>query len=215
MLMIFVMLRRTRALILFGLICTVCSSVAFADDDADEIAAAAKQLQQRLERWTHGDLPANVMLRIRTDASSVGREPPEELKEIWEFTRGKVHRVEWRPANDESQRFERVETRDMDTSGLIRQMLRAGIVSVEFQQGTGDPLQFSGTNFDIGHRCIQLHSGEETLVNTCESCFFAGYAKSDARRFGRLYAKLASQARAAFARPVGSRNHSVPANEGS
>ena len=54
----------------------------------------------------------------------------------------------------------------------------------------------------VGDRSIELLINGERVVDACESCFFASYRESNAKAFGVLYERLASQARVAFAKPA-------------
>jgi hypothetical protein len=66
------------------------------------------------------------------------------------------------------------------------------------EDDTGKRETFIDTDYDIGHRSIEITLNGKSMLYVGESCVVAGYAKNDARAFAALYEKLARQARDAF-----------------
>jgi hypothetical protein len=62
----------------------------------------------------------------------------------------------------------------------------------------GERLHFVGTDYDVGHRSIELFVNGKSAFHVGESCTVAGFAENDARAFAALYETLASKAHGVF-----------------
>ncbi len=152
-------------------------------------------------------LPPSVVVRVEADLShrtsalaEKYADSPKKFKETWEFTSKHVHRVAVDPPKVPGGGlvYRRVESRPFDSKNLCQELLEGKVQAIEAADGTGESVQFVGTNYDAGHRAIEIFVSNQSRLLVCESCFFAGFPKTDARAFAAIYEKLAIQARAAF-----------------
>ncbi len=140
-------------------------------------------------------LPARIVVRLDANAG----DSDSRLKETWEFSSGKVHRV----VIDESKgpaRYRREKTLAFDTTNISRQLLDGKLFKIEAAEGTGKACLFAGTAFEggVGDRAIEILIDGEPALWVGESCVAGGLSKTDALAFNALYEQLASQARDAF-----------------
>jgi len=159
-------------------------------------------------------LPAGVVVRVMADlfnpvpvdaekrAAAKARGALKKLKETWEFTSGKVHRVTIQPPKVKGADvvYRRDQTLALDTSKICHDLLDGGIFSIEAAEGKGKPVAFHGTDFELGDRSIEVLVDGHSVLWIGESCVAAGYAETDAKAFAKLYEQLASQARRAFSK---------------
>jgi hypothetical protein len=145
--------------------------------------------------------PANLVLRIESDMWTAGARSNDRLKETWEFSRGKVHKVisdipQLQPPDSFVPRT--VESQPCNTKDLCEELLSGRLLEVSQRKGSGEATRFVGTEYDIGDRAVMLLVDGRPVLDVRESCLFTGFPESDALAFAKLYEQLASQARAAF-----------------
>jgi len=198
--------------VLFGILVAFSS----APGGAEEKPAALKEADIRaiLEAGQRGKLPAGVFIRVearlsrsvpadaalRAEAERKGADFTKALRETWEFTSNRVHRVvvETPGKSDKGIVYRRVESAPFDSSSICKELLDAKIFTLGDEE-EGERQHFAGTDYDIGHRSIELFVNGKSAFHVGESCADAGFAENDARVFAALYEKLASKARGLFA----------------
>lgn len=156
------------------------------------------------EGLASGSLPEGMVIRIgaclgESDVKASGDRVPEELRETWEFTSKQVHRVVPAYKKDKST-HERVESRAFDSKGICKDLLEGKAIEIQARKGKGPEVGFVGTCYHRGSRDIEVVWNGETILNLLETNgpFLHLYRESDARAFGALYERLASQARVLF-----------------
>ena len=151
------------------------------------------RVQAQLGRSTPADA------KLRADAEARGIDFKKKLDETWEFTTNQVHRVisEQSKKNGETLAYRRVESRPFDTSNLCKELLDGKLLAIG-EDEEGECRQFVGTEYNIGHRAIDVFVNGKSVLWTGESCLEAGFHEKDAVAFATLYETLAKQARAAF-----------------
>ena len=137
--------------------------------------------------------------KLRSEAEARGVDFTKKLEETWEFTSNRVHRVtiERSDKAGEESVYRRVESLPFDSKNLCKDLLEAKIFAIGEGDG-GQRRHFAGTDYDLGHRAIELLVNGKPALRVGESCAIAGFAEGDALAFAALYEKLATQARAAF-----------------
>ncbi len=155
-----------------------------------------------------GSLPAGVVIRISaclgaSDAKASGGRVPDEMREMWEFTSRQVHRIEVVDKNATST-YERAESRPFATKNICKELLEGKAIELEARKGKGPEVGFVGTNYHLGSRLIEVLLNGKTILELHESntAVLDLYRESDARAFGALYERLASQARGLFQSPA-------------
>ena len=150
-------------------------------------------------------LPRGVVVRVDAYLWGARKELDSEddsdgeLCETWEFTSNHVHRIVIQsPEGGTKTVYRRAESLPFDSKSLCKALLDGGIDAIATQEGMGEPMQFVGTKFELGHRSIEIFVGGTSALQVGESCACAGYAESNARAFALLYERLALQARASF-----------------
>ena len=154
-----------------------------------------------------GKLPAGLVVRVHADMWNSSDEASggeavyseKKFKESWEFTTDHIHRMV-HEKKENGYRDRRVESRPFDSKNLCGELLLGKAIEIESDDGTGAHTIFAGTPYDFGGRSIEIARNGEELLHLGENCAAGGYAKSNALAFAALYEKLASQARAAFAK---------------
>ena len=183
---------------------------------AEEKPAVLKEADLRaiLEAGQKGSLPAGVFIRVeaqlsrsvpaddavRAEAERKGADFAKALRETWEFTSDRVHRVvvETPEKSGGGKVYRRVESAPFDSRSICKEMLDGKIFTLGDEE-EGEHLHFAGTDYDIGHRSIELFVNGKPAFHVGESCAVAGFAEGDARAFAALYETLASKARGKFA----------------
>jgi hypothetical protein len=156
-----------------------------------------------------GSMPEGMVVRIGAclgapDVKASGDRVPEELKEMWEFTSNQVHRVVIESTLGKLV-YHRVESRPFDSRGICKELLEGKAIEIQARKGKGPKVAFLGTSYQLGSRFIEVVWNGKTILDLHESCA-AGldlYRESDARAFGALYERLASQARVSFKSKAG------------
>jgi hypothetical protein len=208
------MMKKETALFAVALLAGVVfhSNSATADDKPavdrtpSELSAARSLLNEGKET---GILPAGVVVRVFADlfgvddktlaeAKARGVVLEESLKETWEFTAKEVHRVVVEFDDKNRRTYRRVESRPFDSKLLCQELIDGKALEIGAEEKEGRTLQFAGTNFHFGGRAIEILRDGEKALDLHEYCTVAGYHESEARAFGTLYEKLASQARKLF-----------------
>ena len=151
-----------------------------------------------------GSWPEGMVIRIgaclgESDVKASRDRVPDELRETWEFTANQVHRAVFGYKKDQST-YERVESRPFDSKGLCKDLLEGKAIEIQARKGEGPEVGFVGTRYHRGSRSIEVVWKGETILNLHETNgpFLGLYRESDARAFGALYERLASQARVLF-----------------
>ena len=176
-----------------------------ADQDAakDGKKPAPMDARALLEKGrASGALPEGLVIRLgaclgESDVEASGDHFPDELHETWEFTAHQVHRVEFEYKKEKSI-YHRVESRPFDSKGLCKELLEGKAIEIQARKGKGPEVGFVGTRYHRGSRSIEVVWNGETILDLHETNGPALhlYRESDARAFGALYERLASQARA-------------------
>ena len=149
-----------------------------------------------------GSLPPGVVVRLdaylwgsKASTKDIEEDVDGHLAETWEFTANHVHCVE---RVGKTADYRRTKSLPYDSTDFCKALLDGGIYAIATQEGLGEPLQFVGTDFELGHRSIEILIDGQSALEVGESCAGAGYRESNARAFAEIYERLASQARAAF-----------------
>ena len=150
-----------------------------------------------------GTLPKDIAIRVgaclgEPDATGVEDRLPAGMSEHWEFTCGKVHRI--RLEDEENKGGDQGESRKFDSKGLCQDLLLGKAVEIAAGKGQGPETGFAGSRYQRGSRFIEVVWKGRTILELSETngALLKLYRESDARDFGALYERLASQARAAF-----------------
>ncbi len=149
-----------------------------------------------------GSLPEGMIVRIAAclgaaDAKPAGESAVDELKETWEFTANEVHRVVAKSNKDQTT-YRRVESHAFDSKDICKDLLDGKAIEIESGKGEGPEVGLVGTRYHLGSRSIEVVWKGKTILHLYESRA-AGlklYRESDARAFGALYERLASQTHA-------------------
>jgi hypothetical protein len=179
---------RILATILTVLVATTHAGEQGQDEGLDDIRTLLKKGDDS------GSLPRHVTVRV---VANLWNSDDKHLKETWEITAEHVHRVVLERVGNEAV-YRRAESRPYDSKHTCRLLLDGGIHAIATQEGMGEPLQFVGTEFEYGHRSIEILVDGQSAMLVGESCACGGFAASNARAFANLYEKLASEARSTF-----------------
>lgn len=171
---------------------------------------AAIDVRAILEKGLASDaLPEGMVVRISAclgelNREASGKELPEQLRENWEFTSSQVRRVVIEDDDDKGP-VERWESRSFDSKGLCQDLLEGESLEIQARKGTGPKVAFAGSPYQRGSRTIEVLWNGQTILQLFETNgpFLELYAETDARAFGALYDRLASQARLAFKSKAG------------
>jgi hypothetical protein len=146
-----------------------------------------------------GVWPEGMVVRIgaclgESDVQAAGGQVPDELRERWEFTSNQVHRV---VIEDDK---EKKQSHPFDSKGICKDLLEGKAIEIQARKGTGPKVVLLGTTYRRGSRSIEVVCKGEIILDLHETNgpAFDAYRETDARAFGALYERLASQARAAF-----------------
>jgi hypothetical protein len=87
-----------------------------------------------------------------------------------------------------------------DARGICKDLLEGKAIEIQARKGEGSEVAFVGTSYQLGSRFIEVvWNGEITLdLHESRAAGLVLYRESDARAFGALYERLASQARVLF-----------------
>src|SRR5262249_22985610 len=149
-----------------------------------------------LEAGQRANLPAGVFIRVdaqlghavpadpplRAQAERKGIDFTKALRETWEFTSHRAYRVvvEKTPGKSgDGIVYRRVESAPVDSSSVCKEMLDARIFTLGDEE-EGERLHFAGTDYDVGHRSIELFVNGRSAFHVGESCAVAGFAENDA-----------------------------------
>jgi hypothetical protein len=151
-----------------------------------------------------GSLPEGMVIRVSAclgepETKGSGDRLPVEVRETWEFTSGQVRRV--RPEDTDDKRSERrAESHPFDSKDLWKDLLEGKAIEIQAAKGDGPEVGFIGSQYQRGGRSIEVVWKGETILNLSETNgpFLKLYRESDARAFGALYDRLATQARNLF-----------------
>ena len=198
------------------IVCVLVASLAKADQKPGAVGAeqapskdckklGPMDVRALLEKGqASGSLPEGMVIRVSAclgepDAKGSGDRLPVEVRETWEFTSGQVRRV--RPEDTDDKTSERrAESRPFDSKDLCKELLEGKAIEIQAGKGEGPEVGFMGSQYQRGSRSIELVWKGETVLSLSETNgpFLKFYRESDARAFGALYERLASQARVLF-----------------
>jgi len=154
-------------------------------------------------------LPECMVIRIAAclgelDVKASGDCVSDQLHETWEFTSNQVHRVVFEYKEDKIT-YHRVESRPFDSKGICKDLLEGKAIEIQARKGKGPESVLAGTPYERGSRSIEVVWNEETILDLHETNgpTFHAYRGSDARAFGALCERLATQARALFKSKAG------------
>ena len=154
-------------------------------------------------------LPKGMIIRIgaclgELTVAGSGDRLPEVLQEAWEFTSNQVHRVVFEYKEDKCI-YHRIESRPFDSKDLCKDLLEGKAIEIQSRKGKGPESVLAGTPYQRGSRSIEVVWNEETILDLRKTNgpTFHAYRESDARAFGALYERLATQARALFKSKAG------------
>ena len=178
-----------------------------ADQDPAKVEKKAGAVDARtlLEKGREsGSLPESMVIRVSAclgspdERASRGR-VPAIMKETWEFTSGQVRRVRLEDGDDKSTDH-LLESRPFDSKGICNDLLEGKAIEIQAGKGEGPKVGFIGSRYHAGGRSIEVVWKGETILNLYETNgpFLKLYLETDARAFGALYERLASQARVLF-----------------
>jgi hypothetical protein len=170
-------------------------------------------LRAILETGQKANLPAGVFIRIeahlshsapadaglRAQAERKGIDFQKVLRETSEFSSNRVYRVvvETPEKSGDGVVYRRAKSAPCNSRSICKELLDAGIFTLGDEE-VGERRHFAGTDYDIGHRSIELFVDGKSAFHVGESCAVAGFAENDARAFAALYETLASKARGKF-----------------
>ena len=164
-----------------------------AQDDGGGYEDVGALLEAGRERRS---LPRNVVIRLHAD---LGRDAPlKRLVENWELTCDQIHRLRIKPAEGTRIEYQKVESIAKDSKGVCQDLLDGKIDVIALGEGEGKARHFVGTDYEVGHRSIEILIDGKRVLEVGESCVFAGLPETDARAFAALYERLARRARSAF-----------------
>lgn len=148
--------------------------------------------------WPEG-MVIHVSACLGEPDAKVAARVPAEMKETWEFTAGQVHRISFDDTNGKSTDH-RVASRPFDSKDLCKDLLEGKAIEIAAEKGEGPKVGLLGSHYHRGSRSIEVTWKGETILHLYETNgpFLKFYRDSDARAFGALYARLASQARILF-----------------
>lgn len=156
-----------------------------------------------------GSLPEGMVIRIgaclgELDVKASGDRVSEQLHETWEFTSNQVHRVECEYKEDKCT-YRRIELCPFDSIGICKDLLDGKAIEIQARKGKGPRVALAGSPYQRGSRVIEVVWNGETILDLHETNGPAldVYRESDARAFGALYKRLASQARVLFKSKAG------------
>lgn len=149
-----------------------------------------------------GEIPTGVVIRVAGCMGAAKDGTPkaeQELVELWELTTGEVHRVECEYEGGKPV-HKRIETRKCDTTKICRELLEDRAIEIEARKGTGPESVLAGTIYEIGSRSVEVELNGHVILKLFETNgpFLEAYKQTDAEAFGKLYDRLAVQARRAF-----------------
>lgn len=147
-----------------------------------------------------GSLPSGMVVRIsaclgeRDDAADKA-DFPIELRESWEFTSDRIRRV-----RSEGETDKRPEARVWEAKDICQDLLAGQALEIQERKGEGPTVGLIGTPYRRGGRLIEVIWKGQTVLHLYETNgpFLSFYRETDARAFGALYERLASQARGRF-----------------
>jgi hypothetical protein len=148
-----------------------------------------------------GSLPEGMLIRLGAclggpDEKAAKNGAPNEMRESWEFTANEVRRI----VPGEEDNASRAESRPFDSKDLCKLLLEGKAIEIRARKGEGPEVGFVGSGYEIGSRSIEVVWKGETVLTLIETNgpTLHLYRESDARAFGALYEKLATQARVLF-----------------
>lgn len=150
--------------------------------------------------WKSGKLPEGVVIRVAADLGG-SIDGKLDLKEAWEFSAGQVHKIEYRKASASSKAgYQRLKSLPFETKNLCEELIEGDAFEIEAGEGDEKSAQFVGTQCRLGFRRITVLIDGKVELELEESCLFAGYPKSLAKKFAVLYEQLAQHARDEFSK---------------
>ncbi len=149
-----------------------------------------------------GAMPEGMVVRISACLGAAEKNAGAEVKglvELIEVTPGKVHRVEHHSEGGKPV-YKRIESREFDSKSLCKDLLEGRAIEIASRQGTGPVTVLADSIYRLGSRSIKVEWNGQTILDLYETNgpFLDGYRETDARAFGKLYERIAEQARSAM-----------------
>ena len=96
--------------------------------------------------------------------------------------------------------YHRIESRRFDSKGICEDLLEGKAIEIQARKGKGPEVALAGTPYQRGSRSIEVVWNGETILDLHETNgpALVVYRESDARAFGALNERLATQARILF-----------------
>lgn len=194
-------------MLLAGLLAVFSSVRAEQEPAKDRKQLEPLEVRALLEKGrASGSLPEGMVIRVscclgerKVDANEG---VSELLKETWEFTTDQVRRIVSENGNDDEGNGtrKRADSRLFDSKNICQELLEGQVIEIHAAKGEGPEVAFASCSYCRGHRSLQVELNGETILELLEvdGPYLKLYRETDARAFGALYEKLASQARVAF-----------------
>ena len=198
-------LRLSATALLAALLITPAPVSADQPPAKDAMKRPAMDVRALLEKGqASGAWPEGMVIRLgaclgEPKVKTSGERVPVGGSETWEFTSNQVHRAAFEYKKDHST-YKRLESRPFDAKGLCKELLDGKAIEIHAEKGTGPVVGLVGSGSGRGSRNIEVELNGETILDLSETNgpFLKFYRETDARAFGALYERLASQARALF-----------------
>ncbi|MGC4002115.1 MAG: hypothetical protein QM811_02775 [Pirellulales bacterium] len=152
-------------------------------------------------------LPKGLVVRIGACLGEADDDVPTEAKQLvesWELTTDEVHLVEHRTEAGKTV-YARLASRPFDSRTICQDLLDGRALEIHERKGTGPEIVLAGTKYGRGSRSLEVVWNGRTILDLHETNgpTLDAYRETDARAFGKLYERLAAQARDQPARPTG------------
>lgn len=150
-----------------------------------------------LEGAKDGTWPKDMVVRLGADAFHPHKD--WRLVEDWEFTEGEVHRIVLQRSGENKTARRREQSLPFDTSSICKLLVNGRAFEIQANDSIEEGLLLADHEGALGGRSIEAMLGDEYVLELYEHCTGAVHGVTHAHAFARLYERLASQARAAFA----------------
>ena len=156
-----------------------------------------KARETLLEAARKGIWPKGMVVRVGADAFHPHKD--WKLVENWEFTDGEVHQIVLGRSDKDEIVRRREKSLPFDTSKICKHLVNGRAFEIHVSDSIEQGLLLADHEGAVGGRSIEVMIGDEYGLELGEHCTGALYGVTQAHAFARLYERLASQARAAFA----------------
>lgn len=170
------------------------------EEDEDDDDGKPVNARKVLENWDDGSANSSgLIVRVGACLGEMEGNSPEGdkgLNELWEFTREEVRRVA-RHYKDGKPVYYQVESCYFDSKDLCKELLEGQAIEIQSRKGTGPYTALAGSKYKRGSRKIEVEWNGKTILDLYETngAVLDVYRETDAKAFGELYERLASQAR--------------------